>query len=1030
MPMSLPAATVRYLCDLGAGDVGLSDAELLGRFVDRRDGAAFAILVRRHADMVYGVCRRLLPTDQDAEDAFQAAFLVLAEKADTVAPRGAVGNWLYGVARRAALLARRSIARRRERMTELTDLPAPPPDPLAELRAALDAEVSRLTDVLRTVIVLCDLEGRTRKEAAAILGWPEGTVAGRLARARRLLAKRLARHAPAVSVAAALSATAARVPAAVLALTPPDGRVVPASVTALTRAVLANLAGWELMKTVIAVLVLGCTGLGMTLGAGQDKGNAPAPIAAGNAVAAAEKPVQADPVVFWGKEVGGLQAGLSLVATTTERVGDTARLTVKLEVQVRNVGKAPATITYGSPWERAPTITDAAGKDVPVRHSDFWIAPILLPRDRVIEPGKMFTLSRPEFALEVDAKQPAPKDVPERTVRVRPGAYTILYDWVADSHKKLATGSLPFKVMDPGDPKAAAADEVAWGMEVNGLQAGLSILSGGEYASETSTLVVRVRNVGKETVKFSYLQPLVEHSFTVTGSDGKPVPQPKILSEIGERIPGVVELAPGKEVVLHEFKRRFLPAGKGGSDYAWKKPDVLYHGTGKTGIRYDQVFGTPEMGAPGWELDPALGKLSTGTLELTVTDTGKVGERDDDNPAGIAERYFLAALAGRIDDAVKLAVKGTSPAGRERVEELAKQFRAIRRPSVYAAADEALVVSEVVKFAKPRPEGEGQVFLVFTVVKSGGVWLVRDIDATNLDGVIARVLKFKTAGPAAPPMPAEAPDAATGPRATVERYLAAALAGRVDEAVGLAVKGTSPRAPADRKQVAEFRMRVVASEVRLWKMLAAWDAGEAVAVTEEFRWVEFRSSEPENPNVAAPPRVDGQPEGTRVAYASAFLAFNVVKSGDWWLVKDADVTTEKDALDRVEAFRTKHPAATAVPARAGDTHPSAPAGVRGLQTERIKTLNEAAESSMALAKNGRGEVGDALEARVILLRAELEIVEQEADRVALYEKALESMKQLERLAVARKAAARGTELDVLRARAKRLEIEIALAKYK
>src|SRR6478609_11411753 len=135
MPMSLPAASVRYLCDLVTGDVGPSDAELLGRFIDRRDGAAFALLVRRHGDMVFGVCRRLLPTDHDAEDAFQATFLVLAEKARAVAPREAVGNWLYGVARRAALLARRSIARRRERMTELTDLPAPPPDPLAELRA-------------------------------------------------------------------------------------------------------------------------------------------------------------------------------------------------------------------------------------------------------------------------------------------------------------------------------------------------------------------------------------------------------------------------------------------------------------------------------------------------------------------------------------------------------------------------------------------------------------------------------------------------------------------------------------------------------------------------------------------------------------------------------------------------------------------------------------------------------------------------------------------------------------------------------
>src|SRR4051795_9625621 len=149
--MSLPAVTVRYLYGLGPSGAGPSDAELLGRFIDRRDEAAFALLVRRHGAMVYGVCRRLLP-EQDAEDAFQATFLVLAQKARTAAPRE-VANWLYGVARRAALLSRRSIARRRERTGEMPDRPAPEPTPMAELLAALDEELSRLPDVYRTVIV-------------------------------------------------------------------------------------------------------------------------------------------------------------------------------------------------------------------------------------------------------------------------------------------------------------------------------------------------------------------------------------------------------------------------------------------------------------------------------------------------------------------------------------------------------------------------------------------------------------------------------------------------------------------------------------------------------------------------------------------------------------------------------------------------------------------------------------------------------------------------------------------------------------
>ena len=112
----------------------LSDGQLLDRFVGQRDQAAFEALFWRHGPMVLAVCRRLLPA-ADAEDAFQATFLVLAEKARTVIPREAVGNWLHGVARRAALLSRRSIARRRERTGNVPERPAARS---AESRAVLD----------------------------------------------------------------------------------------------------------------------------------------------------------------------------------------------------------------------------------------------------------------------------------------------------------------------------------------------------------------------------------------------------------------------------------------------------------------------------------------------------------------------------------------------------------------------------------------------------------------------------------------------------------------------------------------------------------------------------------------------------------------------------------------------------------------------------------------------------------------------------------------------------------------------------
>ena len=183
---------------------GLTDGQLLGCFIDHRDEAAFAALVKRHGPMVWGVCRRLL-NHHDAEDAFQAAFLVLFRKAASIVPREMVANWLYGVARQTALQARRTAARRSARERQVTEMPEPAVAAQGlwhDLQPLLDQELCRLPDTHRSVIVLCDLEGKTRKEAARQLGLPEGTVGSRLARARAMLAKRLARHGLAVSGAA------------------------------------------------------------------------------------------------------------------------------------------------------------------------------------------------------------------------------------------------------------------------------------------------------------------------------------------------------------------------------------------------------------------------------------------------------------------------------------------------------------------------------------------------------------------------------------------------------------------------------------------------------------------------------------------------------------------------------------------------------------------------------------------------------------------------------------------------------------
>ncbi len=193
------------------------DAQMLARFIADRDEAAFAALVRRHGPMVLGACRRLLGHRQDAEDAFQATFLVLARRAGSVRKREALASWLYGVAYRVALDAAGARARRRRRERQVEDMPHPevaPAEP-QDWRPLLDQELMALPEKYRAAVVLCDLEGRPRREAARLLRLSEGTLSSRLARARSLLAGRLSRRGVALSGAAVAAALAGGAEAAV-----------------------------------------------------------------------------------------------------------------------------------------------------------------------------------------------------------------------------------------------------------------------------------------------------------------------------------------------------------------------------------------------------------------------------------------------------------------------------------------------------------------------------------------------------------------------------------------------------------------------------------------------------------------------------------------------------------------------------------------------------------------------------------------------------------------------------------------------
>jgi RNA polymerase sigma factor (sigma-70 family) len=163
MPTSPLSVVLQHLlADLRPDGDGMTDGELLARFVGSRDEDALAALVRRHASMVWGVCRRLL-NHHDAEDAFQATFLVVVRKAADV-PRQAVANWLCGVARQTAVRLRATAAKRGRRETQVVNMPEPtmPEVRDADLPMVVDEELSRLPDHYRGVIVRCDLEGMTR----------------------------------------------------------------------------------------------------------------------------------------------------------------------------------------------------------------------------------------------------------------------------------------------------------------------------------------------------------------------------------------------------------------------------------------------------------------------------------------------------------------------------------------------------------------------------------------------------------------------------------------------------------------------------------------------------------------------------------------------------------------------------------------------------------------------------------------------------------------------------------------------------
>jgi RNA polymerase sigma factor (sigma-70 family) len=325
MDSSRAVGLLRFLRGLTTPDWAehASDVQLLQRFAAGHDEAAFTALVRRHGAMVFSVCRRVLPEAQDAEDAFQAAFLVLARRVRSIARPELLGNWLYGVAYRTALEAKRA-ARRRLKERRAPDLKAEDPAEAAawaDLRPVLDEEVSRLPEKYRAPFVLCHLEGRTNEEAAQVLGCPRGTVLSRLAWARQRLRARLTRRGVTLAggalvstgmaeagagVPEALVGTTARAAAALAGGEAALGALVSVRVVALMRGVLTAMTMKKLRSLLMPVLVAVVLALGGAVGyravwAEQEPRQSAAGPPGEVRPAQAPRPRQAESGVGWGE---------------------------------------------------------------------------------------------------------------------------------------------------------------------------------------------------------------------------------------------------------------------------------------------------------------------------------------------------------------------------------------------------------------------------------------------------------------------------------------------------------------------------------------------------------------------------------------------------------------------------------------------------------------------------------------------------------------------------------------------------------
>jgi RNA polymerase sigma factor (sigma-70 family) len=347
-----------------------ADSDLLRRFTQRHDEAAFTALVRRHGAMVYHVCRRTLGNTQDAEDACQATFLALAARAGSGRWRGSLAGWLHEAARRIALKARTATARRqkREGWAEARTAGTPLDEITArELQEALDEELARLPEKYRSPLVLCYFEGATRDEAARQLGWPASTLKLRIERGRELLRQRFAKRG--VSLSAALGAVALTdAPASAALLQATARAALPVGISSPHVLALAHggLRAWPLLRLKIAAVVLLAAGLLAGFGLAVGSRSETTPRAAESQPEADEREAKAD------------LHGDPLPQGAVMRLGTLERRAVGAELALTRDGKSIIGVRVGryiSVWD-ADTGKLRQTRKLPVAAADgSWLSP-------------------------------------------------------------------------------------------------------------------------------------------------------------------------------------------------------------------------------------------------------------------------------------------------------------------------------------------------------------------------------------------------------------------------------------------------------------------------------------------------------------------------------------------------------------------------------------------------------------------------------------------------------------------------------